>query len=336
MADDEDERPGGPPPAVQVDRLDGKGVQVGSGNLQQNFNFGVAVPGEASRRYIGRRAALTVLAVASVLAVAAVVVVPRLLADPGVASGRPAPNTVPVPASSSSPPILVESVTDLLSVSGDGSLALPLPLRMTAGELAIFNNDIVGNSARYSAWYEGHDGAAVNFGVTTVTLRGNASEKVRIADMKVLKNCRSPFDGTYFQGYTQGSGDTVKVGFNLDAPDPIPQQMAITGNGLTPLGTNFFDQEYISLAPGETETLAIGAFTKHYACSFRLQMIIATPDGTFSENIDNHGKPFTVTARAAPAHGRFPYSGYQSAYAYLAPNGEPVGWARVTPGTYKK
>lgn len=289
-----------------------------------------------TRRYIGRRAAIAVLAVVAVLAVGAPVVVQRLLADPGSTSGKSAPDTTPVAASSSSPPILVESVAELKSISDDGSLALPQPLRMTSAELAAFNNNVVANSSAYSAWYARHDGAAVDFGITTVTLRGNARESVRIADMKVLKNCRSPFDGTYFQGYTQGSGDTIKIGFDLDSPDPIPQQMALTGRGLTPLGVNFFDQTYVALAPGENITLAIGAFTKHYACSFRLQMIVATSYGTFSENIDNHGQPFIVTARAAPTAAHLPYSGYKSAYAYLAPNGEPIGWGQINPDTYKK
>jgi hypothetical protein len=254
----------------------------------------------------------------------------------GVTYGKHAPGTLPQPASSSSPPILVESVTELTSISGDGSIALPRPLQMTAAELATFNKGVVPNSSRYSAWYASHDGAAVSFGLTTVTLRGNMEESVHIADMKVLKNCGRPFTGTYFQGYTQGSGETTRIGFDLDSPDPIPQQMAITGNGLTPLGVNFFAQEYISLAPGETTTLAIGAFTTHYACSFRLQMIVATSHGAFSEVIDYHGQPFIVTARAASLHSNLPYSGYQSAYAYFASNGVPVGWEKVNPATYRK
>ncbi len=204
---------------------------------------------------------------------------------------------------------------------------------MTAPELSAFNKNVVPNSSNYSAWYARNSAAAVHIGVTTVTLRGNEPESVHIADMKVLKDCTSPFDGAYFQGYGQGTGGTARVGFNLDSPDPIPQQVAI---GFVPLGVNFFDQEYIALAPGETITLAIGAFTKHYACSFRLQMIVATSHGTFSENIDNHGKPFIVTAKAAPTQSDRPYSGYQSAYAYFAPNGVPVGWRQINPATYRK
>jgi len=204
---------------------------------------------------------------------------------------------------------------------------------MTAPELATFNRKIISNSATYSAWYAEHDAAAIHAGVTSITLRGNAAERVHIVDMKVLKNCTRPLSGAYFQGYTQGSGPTAKLAFDLDSPDPIPQQVAA---GFVPLGVNFFDQEYVTLNPGETMTLAIAAFTDHYACRFRLQMIVATSLGTFSENLDNNGRPFVVTAKAAPVHGGRPYSGYQSAYAYTAPAGVPVGWEKINPATYPK
>lgn len=323
----DDER--GPAPQRRCEVNESVGFAIGQHNkVETNFTFNMA-------RRLSRRAAFTILACACAVAIAAPLLFLRLT-HKGPGTGLSPPSTIPLPASDNHPPVIVENVSELTNLAEDGSLALARPLRMTAPQLAAFNNKIQIDSARYAAWSANHGGAALNFGVTSLTLRGNAPETVRIADMSVMKTCTRPYDGTYFQGYTQGSGQTVRIGFDLDAADPVPQQMGFTGDGLTPLGVNFFTAEYISLRPGETITLTVGAFTRHYSCSFSLRMLIATSAGTYYEDIDDHGRPFVVTAVAPPVVRNRPLSGYQAAYAYLAPNGEPTGWALVNPATYRK
>jgi hypothetical protein len=321
------------PPSREVPPVDtrhGRGVQVGADNAQQNFFINV------SRRTIGRNTAITVLAMAAALAIISTVAIQGKFEDPSRSSGKPAANLSPRPAPSSSPPVLVENVTAIESISGDGSFVLPRPLDMTSNDLKQFNAKVVVNSSAFSSWYTDHDGAAVDFGVTTVTLRGNAREAVRVADMKVIKDCHRPFNGSFFQGYTQGDGDTVRIGIDLDSPEPVPQEMALTAaRGLHPLGNSFFAVRTIELAPGETETLSIGAFTKHYACAFSLQIIVATSHGAFSQDINYRGRPFEVTAKAAPTDDGLPFSGYRTAYARIARNGNTPNWEQINPATSK-
>ncbi len=252
------------------------------------------------------------------------------------AVGKPQPDLRPKRAPAASPPVLVESVTEIQSESGDGSLALPDPLVMGAPALANFNSRVVANSTAYSTWFMQHQGAAVDFGITTITLRGNTNETVRIADLRAEKSCRRPLAGTFFVGYTQGSGDTVRMGLNLDIANPRAQTMALTSaRGLFPLGEDFFAGKTVQLAPGETETLSIGAFTKLYDCRFNFRLYVATSHGEMYETINDNGRPFQVTAMTPPSSVARPLSGYATAYALTPHTGDPPSWERVDPATYR-
>jgi hypothetical protein len=252
------------------------------------------------------------------------------------AAARRQPDLTPRPASPASPPVLVESVTQIQSESGDGSFALPDPLVMGTAALANFNGRIVTDSTSYSTWFRQHKGAAVNFGITAITLRGNANETVRLADLRVDKSCHRPLAGAFFVGYTQGSGNTVRMGFNLDTPNPDPQTMALTAaRGLFPLGENYFAGRTIQLSPGEMMTLSIGAFTKLYDCTFKFRLFVATSHGELYETIDDNGRPFQVTAMAPPSSPGHPLSGYEAAYALAPHNSAPARWERIDPSTYR-
>jgi hypothetical protein len=258
----------------------------------------------------------------------------------GVASsnavGRRQPDLTPRPASPASPPVLVESITQIQSESGDGSFALPDPLVMDASALADFNNHIVTGSTSYSTWFRRHRGAAVNFGITAITLRGNANETVRLADLRLDKSCHRPLAGTFFRGYAQGSGNTVRMGFNLDTLNPDPQTMALTGaRGLFPLGEDYFAGKTIQLAPGELMTLSIGAFTKLYDCTFKFRLFVATSHGELYETIDDNGRPFRVTAMARPSNPGHPLSGYEAAFALTPDDRGSTRWESMDPTTYR-
>jgi hypothetical protein len=98
------------------------------------------------------------------------------------------------------------------------------------------------------------------------------------------------------------------VAFDLDQPIPMPQSMARTSShGLVPLGRNYFRDHYVTLAPGKTVTLAVNIYTKRYACTFKIRMAVVTSEGTFKLDIDQNGRPFSITAKAASAEsaGRY-------------------------------
>lgn len=56
---------------------------------------------------------------------------------------------------------------------------------------------------------------------------------------------------------------------------------------------------------------------------------MAAPNGTFYQDIDNDGKPFAVTALAAPVKDGAPFSGYDAAYVQDGSN----NWQQVDPGS---
>jgi hypothetical protein len=239
------------------------------------------------------------------------------------------------PAPSASPPVLVENITPLKSNAPGGSFALPQPLPMSPAELSTFNA-LYPRSAEFESWYAKHDGTAVGSGTLTMTLRGNGREQVRITDIKALKNCAAPLDGTYFQGPSQGSPDNLKIGFDLDSSEPSAEVMAFSGGrGWFLTGERYFDIKTVSLNPGEVETLSFEPFTKSHSCTFTFRIFVATPSGTYFQDVDQGGAPFRVTAQAPPKTSGVPLSGYHAVYARTGPNGPDLSWQQVDPATYR-
>ncbi|MGC8920742.1 hypothetical protein AB7952_19135 [Streptomyces sp. PG2] len=239
---------------------------------------------------------------------------------------QPAADTRPRPAPSDAPPVLVTSVTGPASDLAGGDFALPVELRMSPTELSRFGSDVAANSDAFDSWYARHGATVLESATITLALRGNASEQVQITDVNVHKKCGPPLDGTFFTGYTQGSGDTVALGLDLDAAEPQAQLRARTGGGLTWTGRDYFKERTLTLKPGERETLSIGVTTTRHRCSFTLELVVATAKGVLTQQVDRQGKPFTLTAKALP--GGRPPAGYRAAYEERAD-----GWHSVDPGT---
>ncbi|EWM12240.1 LigA protein [Kutzneria sp. 744] len=312
-----------PPETGVANDMSGKvtGHAVQTGNVGGSIHIGDVVnpPRTVNRKVVA-------ISVAAVVVVAVGAGVTGAILLNGHGSGRAAPNAAVVPASKTSPPVLVEGVSHIKSQIASHDFVLPDPLSLGPSDLAAFR-DIYQDSGRYESWFAEHDGAALGMGLITVALRGNAADKVQITDVKVIKNCARPYGGTYFRGYSAGGGDTVKVAFDLDSPSPVAQEMALTSTGLIPTGNDFFSVRDFTLAPGETQSLVVGAYTKQYSCTFTLQLIVATPEGSFSEDIDDGGKPFAVTT-VAPS-GDKTLAGYRNAYVY----NEGIAWEAADPKT---
>lgn len=239
-------------------------------------------------------------------------------------TARPPADTKPRPAPSGSPPVLVTSVSPPVSDLAGRDFALPDALRMSDTELARFNADVAPNSAAFDSWYARHGAVVLESGTITLALRGNATQEVEVTDVNVHKKCAAPLDGTYFTGYTQGTGDTVAIGLDLDEADPSPRLRARTSAGLKWTERNYFEEKTLTLEPGERETLSIGVTSGRHSCSFTLELVVATPDGVLTQRIDQQGRPFELTAPATTA-GR-PPTGYRAAYAE-----DRDGWHRADP-----
>lgn len=254
------------PVIVDDQAIEASGGSPGVIQASTDESVANAAEGETSvGRKVTRRTIALVAAASLALSLGGALGLPKLLGNSGDPSGQPALGASPVPAPTASPPVLVKSVTGMRSREGDDNFVVPDTLHMTASELERFNG-FFPKTKEFSPWYAEHGGVPIHLGLTTITLQGNAKGKVRITDMKAIKDCRSPFNGTHFQAFTQGApNDTIKLGINLDTPDPGVQEMVFTvAHDLEPVGENYFLLKTIDLAPGEVQTLTIGARTDRY------------------------------------------------------------------------
>ncbi|WP_218134002.1 hypothetical protein [Lentzea fradiae] len=259
--------------------------------------------------------------VAVVTAVAVTVGATVLITKLGT-GGEASPETV----SGDAAPVKIQDVTTFRETRRNLhyvlSEAVDEPPRPAAGGQAGLQ------AADFDAWYGSHGGTVLRSGFTNITVQGNDSKAVRITDMKILPECADPLDGTYLIGYTQGGDqDTVKIGFNLDDPTPMPEQMTILDEGLQGTGVNYFAAKTIELAPGATEVLTVGVYTERRYCTFKLQLVLATADGPVVQEVDAQDKRFAVTGLAPSANGEAPYSGYRKMYRQDA----TLAWNSVDP-----
>lgn len=252
------------------------------------------------------------------------------------------PKLTAVSASKTDPPVLIESVSDLVDDEPDGTMALSQPLDMTPVQLSDFNRQYQ-SSGGYESLKQAKRAWTLNNAYTTLGVRDNWGEQVSISRIEVKKTCGPPASGTYFVGDSEGGGGggpVVRVGFNLDSPEPDALEMGMTqARGLTPTGNKYFPVSgNIELEPQQQRSLSVDVFTTTHACTFRFMLYVATSKGIFTETVDNHGHPFRITAIAHAKDGRYPLSGYGDAYALKAnANGNTYfRWYRVDPARFTK
>lgn len=243
------------------------------------------------------------------------------------------------PASASDPPLLIESVNVIDSWGPPGTGAVRAPLNLTVDQLNALTSTVYPNTASYAAWVKANDVEQVGETDTTIQVRGNWPESLSISNIRVHKTCQPPASGTYFQGYTQGGGPgpVVRIGFDLDGPQPVAEELAQTqGRGLAPDGNEYFAvNAAITVQPTATQSIILQTTTNDHDCSFTYELDVASSKGTYSETITDDGQPFRLTAKAPIASNGHPLSGYADAYV-LGPNGGngPEFWRRVVPATF--
>ncbi|MGY6658583.1 phosphorylase family protein [Amycolatopsis sp. TRM77291] len=264
----------------------------------------VEVTGQPKVRAVRPRTVIVTLTVTIMLAVLATIGLQKFV----LSSGDSATELAAL--------ISVDPVQAMQRQDGDPNYVLPSRLEMSTEQLDQFNNEVVPHSERYSAWITEHGAVPLGFGWTKVTVRNNATETVRITDLKVLKECTPALNGTLFSEYTQGGpSGTIPLGFDLDAQKPIVKEMANTpGKGAHPVGKNYFTLNSIDIDPGGVQELTIAALSDRLSCSFRLQLVISTSAGTVTRDVDNNGKPFVVSAPASGNTQNNAPVGYQARY----------------------
>ena len=207
-------------------------------------------------------------------------------------------------------PVRIDSVS--VHIPEQPGAAFAGEFTATAEDLKFLND----NYEKFGEWVNRNKG--VGFAGSqniSFTLGGNRDHTVRVTGMKVVKEaCSAPLTGTLFYSPTAGSEESRELSFDLDAPGPT-------------VASNYFANRSITLGRGEQETFNIMTESKNQFCSFRIEAKILDQNKNSTLTIDDHGKPFTVTA-LLDEEAR---SQYQSLYVGGVAACPPGGWTRQDP-----
>ncbi|MEV0593817.1 hypothetical protein [Nonomuraea cavernae] len=167
-----------------------------------------------------------------------------------------------------------------------------------------------------------------------IVVHGTRDRPVRIVDMKVVPRCGAPLAGSLFESPTAGSEESVQLGFDLDENSPRARTIV----NKSQWGGDYFQRKTISLKRDEEITFQVLARTLKHYCEFSLALEILDNGTLVRQAIDDHGKPFKVSAlRTRPDEYGTPatdYAAYQEVYVGGLLNLENDGkWRREAPGS---
>ncbi|GAA0321591.1 hypothetical protein NE235_18835 [Actinoallomurus spadix] len=256
------------------------------------------------------------------------------LADGGGPAAGPKPDL-------KAPPVLINRL-GIEHVESEASMATGTV--MNAAQVARLNQQNGYNRDVYSPAGDQRlralGAANVNVSMTTLAVTGNRGSLVRVTNIRALAQCQAPLTGTLFFSPTAGSTYSAKIGFDLDKPNPFAQNVVDDPTEETPprfTGTYFPDHEY-DLAPGEPATFVLTARTTKHYCRYRYQFDLLVNGKPATQVVDDHGRPFEVTAQAfaySRARERTEFSSYRALYVSpLLMNGRAQGWSAADPATF--
>lgn len=186
------------------------------------------------------------------------------------------------------PPIDILDATPFRSDEAGGSMVFASGATFTGDDLAELNA-----ADDPFAWFVERGGVPLETAFVRLVLEGNRSNAVRIVDADVDPDCSAPLDGTIFLDPPAGADQSIRLDFDLDAPDSAPTYRAEDGST-----AQFFPAQTISLANGEQVTLVVTASTQEQYCTFGVVLSVLEGDRTTEVRIPEAGaRPFAVTAR---------------------------------------
>jgi hypothetical protein len=295
----------------------------------------IPAPKETTPRPKHRRTLILSTTGVVVLAAAAIVVLPPLLHPKPTASANSAPTQQQSTSTSSSVPV-VSSATGPVRV---GSIAISPNDLGTGYSYAFANqlpasdlpklNSLVSSGGGYSSWLMSQGGVVPYDVQLQIQIQSNTSQIATITDLQIVKHCGAPPTGTlvYEPGASGGSSD-ISIEYDLDQIFPVAED-ADTHESYFAGATG----HTIVLDPKNPVTLEIDATTSKQDCKFSFNALIDTADGKrLSEVIDNHGKPFEVSALAISKVGSgLNFSAYRTIFSY---DGNSNAFVSVNPKTY--
>jgi hypothetical protein len=255
-----------------------------------------------------------------------------LIQRPFAPSASPTTTASPrVSASASKQPEGPSVVVDLVLLERPSSAPtwiFPNAIRLSDGELGRLNS-MSHYSDEQDPWFR-RKGAVDPIDTNIkIVAHGNRDRPVRIVDMKVVPRCSAPLMGTLFESPTAGSEESVRLGFDLDEEDPRARTIV----NKSQWEGDYFQRKTISLKRDEEITFQVLARTLKHYCEFSLVLEILDRGTLVRQAIDDHGKPFKVSAlrTSSDKYGSpvTDYAAYQEVYVGGLMNVENDGkWRR--------
>lgn len=124
---------------------------------------------------------------------------------------------------------------------------------------------------------------------------------VRQIRARVLKRS-APMSGTLLFRGSQGDGEPLEIGFNLDEPDSIARVINPKNDTL---GAAYVDRHTLTLSPGEPLTIDVQAYTDRSYCEWVVELELDLQGENRVQVVDDHGRPFRSTGLAPRYQDRY-------------------------------
>lgn len=131
----------------------------------------------------------------------------------------------------------------------------------------------------------------------TFTLVGNHVKPVQITKIaiRVVQRLQPP-SGTLVYAGPQGGSPLESIGFDLDSTDSAARVDEVHTPGPNVTDRHYFTERQIALARYERQGISATVVTSRCLCKFIFE--VTTDDGRVT-TVDNHGKPFEISAFSA-------------------------------------
>lgn len=227
----------------------------------------------------------------------------------------------------SGPPVKIDEVIDERDGELQGETWLFADaLHLSAATLAQINGPLayerrhgVLNPNPFDRWAIANGGVDPTDSVTRVVLEGNRDRTVQLLGMRADAQCQQPLAGTIFYSPTAGANPVARMGFDLDSDNPVA--MKATGGYVS--SKPYFESTTISLAPGEQQVIDIITETEHHFCRYTFTLDVLEGSSSRTETLDDHGRPFAVSAVQRSEASEPPFARHRSVYVggVATPNG---------------
>ncbi|MEV4117993.1 hypothetical protein [Micromonospora sp. NPDC049645] len=136
-----------------------------------------------------------------------------------------------------------------------------------------------------------------------LSLVGQWAEPVFVTQIraKVSRRDQPPAGACLFHG-SQGGGEPLEIGFDLDEPDSVAR---IRERGGADLGVAYVDRHSITLSPGEPMSIDVQAQTEQSYCEWVVELDLALGGEKRVITVDDNGQPFRSTSLADHYQDRY-------------------------------